>query len=49
MKDIQYDLYRITGQTSQRALFKTFLSNRTFRKLFYFRSYQSGGYKKDNY
>lgn len=37
MKNYKYDLYRVTGDTSVLSFVKTFLTNRSFRYIFYYR------------
>lgn len=43
MKDIVYDLYRFTGKTDRKTYINEFFSNRAFRRLVYYRSYQNAG------
>ena len=40
MEDIKYDLYRISGNTSNWKFITTFFSNRMFRRLCYYRKYK---------
>lgn len=43
-KVIQYDLYRFRGGVSKRLLVITLLTNRIFRRVFYYRKYQEAGF-----
>ena len=45
MKDIRYDLYRLTKKTDTKTFIKMFVTNRTFRKLYYYRNYYARGIK----
>lgn len=40
---IKYDLYRARGGASRGLLISTFLTNRTFRRVYYYRKYQQVG------
>lgn len=42
-KKIQYDLYRFRGAVSNRLFVATLLTNRIFRRIFYYRKYQEVG------
>ena len=42
-KDWQCDLYRLTGRTDTAAFLSTFLGNRAFRRLWYYRRYRRAG------
>ena len=41
MKEIYYDVYRYTGQTTIKALCSVFIRDRVFRKIYYFRKVNS--------
>ena len=43
MRNIQYDLFRLTGRTDKKTFIKTMLSNRAFRRVYYYRKYQESG------
>lgn len=43
MDSTKYDLYRFTGRLDRASYFRTFLMDRTFRRIVYYRKYQTSG------